>query len=550
MTPTSAPRLDGDAAARIDSLLAPWGNGASPGIMVGVTLGGVPIYRNCQGMADIAHGVALSPRSVVRIASQSKQFTVLLTLMMEAEGRLSLDDDVHDHCPWLPPYPQPITLRHLAANTSGLRDILDTMILGGMPILAPSSRAAARVIVARQRGVNFPPDGDLLYSNSNFLLLSEILEQVSGLSFNDLLRERITGPLGMHDTRLMVRDDEILPRLAVHHRRGPDGSWLKAAWGIAIGGEGGLVSTLEDMLAWQANLRAPRVGDAAMIRRMETRGAVINGVASPYGLGLVAGQHRGLRCVGHSGWIAGSRSESIRIPERDLGIVLLANHDDYSPYALTRQIADIVLGHEDTPPLSAAAVAALKSRAGTYREAGTSVLLRIMGNGELPRLVGSMGAAELEEIAPLRFRPRAALAPYELSLGDDGTIALEKFSRRRILARIEPDSASPVRADMPAGAYADESSGLEATIHGAAGHAATDGPFMRMQSPFGAVELRLERCDSDMFLAHPASAETHDAWRAAPWELPWLFSVRVLPDAIVLNSDRSADIVLHRMSGA
>ncbi|WP_156771528.1 serine hydrolase [Labrys sp. WJW] len=528
------------AVAEIDALFTPWANETSPGFMVAVTLGDDVVYQRCAGMADLAHGIALSPRSVVRIASQSKQFTVLLALMMEAEGKLSLDDDVREHCPWLPAYDQPITLRQLAANTSGLRDILDTMILAGIPILAPSSRAAARAIVARQKSLNFPPDTDLLYSNSNFLLLSEILEQVSGLSFNDLLRERITGPLGMHDTRLMVRDDEIYPRLATHHRRGPDGAWLKAAWGIAIGGEGGLVSSLEDMLAWQANLARPKVGDAAMIARMEAPGAVINGIASPYGLGLVTSLHRGLRCIGHSGWIAGSRSESIRIPERDLGIVLLANHDEFSPYALTRRIADIVLGLEAGPPLSPAAIATLTECAGTYREDGTSALIRIDSGGGTPSLVTSMGTTEVEEVAQGRFRPRTGLAPYDLLVQADGSIETEKFGRRR---RFRPVEAAISEQDLlPVGCYRDGSSGLEARFYRGA-----DGPGMRLLSPFGTLELRLEPCERDMFLAHPASRSTHDAWRAAPWELPWLFSVRCLPGAIVLNSDRSSDIVLHRL---
>lgn len=527
------------AIAEIDALFAPFANQASPGFMVAVTLGDEVVYQRCAGMADLAHGIALTPNSVVRIASQSKQFTVLLTLMMEAEGKLSLTDDVREHCPWLPAYDQPITLRHLAANTSGLRDILDTMILAGIPILAPSSRAAARAIVARQEGLNFPPDTDLLYSNSNFLLLSEILEQVSGLSFDDLLRERITGPLGMHDTRLMARDDEIHPRLVTHHRRGPGGRWLKAAWGIAIGGEGGLVSSLEDMLAWQANLARPTVGDAAMIARMEAPGAVIDGIASPYGLGLVTGRYRGLRCVGHSGWIAGSRSESIRLPERDLGIVLLANHDDFSPYELTRRIADIVHGLESRPALSPSAVSALAERAGTYRQEGGGALIRIASEGGSPTLVSSMGAMAIEEVSPGRFRPRAGLAPYDLLIQPDGGIETEKFGRRR---RFRPvPAASPARADLPAGRYRDETSGLQASFHGS-----IDGPRLRLSSPFGAQDLRLEPCDHDLFLAHPASRETHDAWRAAPWELPWLFSVRCAADAVILNSDRSADIVLKR----
>lgn len=69
---------------------------------------------------------------------------------------------------------------------------------------------------------------------------------------------------------------------------------------------------------------------------------------------------------------------------------------------------------------------------------------------------------------------------------------------------------------------------------------------MHLRSPFGAIELRLERCDRDI-LAHPTSEELHDVWRVAPWQLPWLFAVRCLPDALVLNNDRSANIVLTRL---
>lgn len=143
----------------------------------------------------------------------------MLILLLEAEGLLSLDDDVRAYLPLLPDFAVPITLRHLAANASGLRDILETMVLGGVPILAPSSRAAARQMVARQRSLNFPPGGDILYSNTNFLLLSDVIEAVTGQDFNTVLTQRLTGPLGMHDTALMPRDDEVRPRLAGHYRR-------------------------------------------------------------------------------------------------------------------------------------------------------------------------------------------------------------------------------------------------------------------------------------------------------------------------------------------
>jgi CubicO group peptidase (beta-lactamase class C family) len=489
-------------------------------------------------MADLAHAVPLDSRSVIRIASQSKQFTVLLALILEAEGKLSLDDDVRRYLPWLPAYPRTVTLRHLASNTSGLRDILEMMILGGMPILAPSSRATARQIVARQHGLNFLPGEDLLYSNSNFLLLSEILEQVSGRSFNELLQERITGPLDMPDTRLMPRDDEILPRLATHHRRGPDGRWLKAAWGIAISGEGGLVSTLDDMVHWQQNLREPRVGTREMIAQMAAPGATINGVASPYGLGLVTTRHRGLTGIGHGGWIAGARSESVRFPEIDLGVIILTNIDEIAAFALARRIADAVLGQDTDPLLPPAAADRLAAVAGRYRDEQGDDLVAIECRDGEPMLVTSMGAAPIIDAGDALFMPQVSIPPFAFAVLDDGAIEVQRFGRRRRFRRLPATVAG--KPNDPTGHYADPGSGLEAVILQQGAHWR-----MRLTSPFGAWEAALTWCDDDMLLAHPTVTEPHDAWRIAPWVLPWLFNVRLLPDAIVLNSDRTRHLRLN-----
>jgi len=262
--------MEVDLRVVTDRLFRTGAGSESPGAVVAVTRNGREILRACYGMADIAHGVPLDARSVIRIGSQSKQFTVLMTLMLAAEGKLSLDDEVNRYLPWLPKYPAPVTLRHVATNTSGLREFLEVLALAGIPITSESSRETARRIIARHAEFNFPPGEAMIYCNTGFFLLSEIIEEVSGRTFNELLAERITGPLGMTDTRLMPRDSQILPRLAVHHTRGPDGNWHRAHWGVVLGGEGGMVSTLEDMLIWQANLANPKVGTVEMHRAMAT----------------------------------------------------------------------------------------------------------------------------------------------------------------------------------------------------------------------------------------------------------------------------------------
>src|ERR1019366_5519334 len=155
---------------------------------------------------------------------------------------LSLDDEVNKYLPWLPKYPAPVTLRHVASNTSGLREFLEALAFSGLALTSQSSRETARRVIARQAEFNFSPGSAMIYCNPGFFLLSEIVEKVTGKRFNELLAERITGPLGMADTRLMPRDSQILPRLAGHHTRGPDGDWHRAHWGVVLGGEGGMVS--------------------------------------------------------------------------------------------------------------------------------------------------------------------------------------------------------------------------------------------------------------------------------------------------------------------
>lgn len=524
-------------AARIAPHVAAWNSETSPGMMLAVLSGGEVVHEASYGMADLANGIPLSSRSVVRIASQSKQFTTWLLLALEREGRLSLQDDVRTHLPWLPDYRRTITLHHLASNTSGLRDILEMMTIGGVPILSPSSRQYACDVVGRQSELNFEPGYDLLYSNSNFLLLSEILEKVSGLSFNDLLKERITGPLGMHDTALMPRDDVILPRLAGHHRRGPDGEWLKAAWGIAIGGEGGMVSTLADMIIWQQNLRQPKIGDAAMIARMEDASVTINGVPSPYGYGLVRDQGDLGEAAGHGGWIAGARSESVRFKEADLGIVLLANHDDCAPYVLARSIARDLLG-----ATGEGLKKAFDLPTGTYRDEAGDDAFQIETRQGQPYLVMNMGGAPLLPIGDGGWQPQASIPAFALQREAGGALSATRFGRTRRFIPIAP-TATPIdrfadrRFAAQSGAFRGETRKTGSELH------------LTLSSPEGSQRVRLVAHGDDFFFAHPVSTEVHDQWRVCPWVLPWLFTVRITNGRLIINSDRTKRLVLSETAG-
>lgn len=534
MAPEDMGGSPADLTARIDALFAPWAGAETPGAMVAVRRHGREIHRGCYGLAQLPHRIPLTGRSVMRIASQTKQFTVLLALMLETEGKLSLQDDVRRHLPWLPEFPRTVTLQHLAANVSGLRDYVEIMELGGQSPLSPSPRAMLRRVLREHAGVNFPAGDDLIYCNAGFLLLYEVIEQVSGRSFNELLRERITGPLGMDQTLLMKQDDEIVPHLADHHTRGPDGAWRRAWAGEEANGDGGIVSSADDMLTWLANLNDPKVGGAELAR-MSGPGATVNGRPSPYGLGLVTTDYRGHRSIGHGGAMAGTRSEGVRFPDLGLDIVILANTDDIAPFSMARRIVDAVLGHPPGPPHSVAAGARLAAAAGLYHDAATDDIFAIAPKDGVPVMGGNGGKTQIEEIEPGVFQPERGIIPLRLSLRPDGDIDADWFGRHRLYRRLR-DEAPAVPADA-AGRYGDPAVALEAeiTVEGEAAR-------LRLRSSFAVLEAVLRPVAPGLLLARPAAA----AEGPEPEVPSWLCAVRVLPDAIVLNNDRTRGLRLPR----
>ena len=528
MADDQATRGVSDLQAVTDRLFRSCAVPGSPGAVVAVTQHGREILRAAYGMADIANGIPLDARTVIRIGSQSKQFTVLLTLMLAAEGKLSLDDEVSHYLPWLPKYPVPVTLRHVATNTSGLREFLEVLAFSGIAITSQSSRETARRVIARHADFNFPPGEAMIYCNTGFFLLSEILEKVSGRTFNELLAERITGPLGMNDTRLLQRDSQILPRLAVHHTRGPDGGWHRAHWGVVLGGEGGMVSTLEDMLLWMANLADPKVGSPDMYRLMATPAVYRNGTTALYAHGLVSAPYRGLASVGHGGGVAGGRSESIRFPDQGFAVVILGNRDDISPYSLALRIADAHLGAQMTTTREASDWTRLAAAAGVYRHDGGDDLFEIAVQDGEPMFVSNAGSAAIEQIGPNRFAPERPTMHVLFSPDGDGmdvSVCGERRRYRRI-ATTPPASPHPI-----AGRWHHTGAGVTIEIAPEA-----SGHKMLLTSDYGALSLHLAHLDGDLFIARPSSEAAR----------PWTCTIRAAGDAVELSSDRTKQLKFAR----
>lgn len=336
---------------RVERLLEPRGRSDSPGVTIGVVLNDQLAVHESVGMASLELSVPIDPQTTFRIASVSKQFTCAAILLLAAEGKLSADDDVRKYLPALPDLGHRITLDHLMHNTSGIRDMLEIMRLGGVDLGQPCEPQDLLDGVCRQRGLNFTPGSRYLYSNSNFMLLGRIVELVSGEPFRAFLERRIFAPLGMNATRHVERTTEVVPNLATGYLPARDG-WVRARHDFPLHGEGGLVSSVADLALWHANFASSRVGGTALANALAMMVPFTNGQPNTYARGLRTKLHRGVRTIGHDGLWPGYKTSFVRVPDHDAAVICISNDGSSDPHDLAFQVVNALI--EDRPGVHAA----------------------------------------------------------------------------------------------------------------------------------------------------------------------------------------------------
>ena len=330
----------------VDSLFAAWNKPSSPGCALGVVRDGEFVYRANYGTADLERGIPIGARTAFYMASVSKQFAAAAVALAALQGKLSLDDDIRKYLPEMPDHGRPITVRNLVHHTSGIRDYLGLLVLSGQ--LADVHPDATIVsLIARQRALNFPTGTEYSYSNSGYLLLSVILQRATGMSLREFAGREIFEPLGMRDTYFY--DDHNRPHLAGDRRAlgyypAKSGGYESGVLSnFEQGGDGGLFSTVEDVLRWDRNFYDGKVGGPRFLELIQTPGRLADGTAQDYAFGLMVRDYAGVRTVVHSGVFMGYRTIIQRFPTERFSVILLCNLGTVSPEELAPAIADIYL---------------------------------------------------------------------------------------------------------------------------------------------------------------------------------------------------------------
>jgi CubicO group peptidase (beta-lactamase class C family) len=328
--------------ADVDRIFDRWTE-TTPGCAVGVSVNGRPTLAKAYGLADLERDVRNGADTIFEAGSVSKQFTAAAVLLLVKDGKLSLDDQVRKYIPELPDYGVPLTIRHMLNHASGLRDWGSVAGIGGWPRTTRAyTHAHVLEIVSRQRGLNFTPGTKYSYSNTGYNLSAILVARVSGMPFAEFTQKRIFGPLAM--TRTSWRDDHqrIVKGRALAYS-GDNGQFETLMPFENVHGNGGLLTTVGDLLKWNENFTSHVVGDAPFVREQETPGRFNDGRAQGYALGLMVGTHHGLREIAHSGSTAGYRAHLTRFPDQRLSVAVLCNVSSGNATQYAEAVADLYL---------------------------------------------------------------------------------------------------------------------------------------------------------------------------------------------------------------
>jgi CubicO group peptidase (beta-lactamase class C family) len=334
---------DNELEAKIDKIFEKWNKSNIPGAAVAVVKDGKPLLIKGYGCADLEHGTPITPQTIFNAASLAKQFTAFSVLMLETQGKLSLDDEVRMRIREFPDFGHKINLRHLLYHTSGLRDWGGLILMSGGRMDNVFSSHELLKLIFRQQELNFDPGTEFTYCNVGYLILAEIVSRTCGQSFKEWTRENIFVPLGMENTTFKDNVQEVMPGVAHSYGHSGNDHYCRSLDNEAAPGPGSLFISMKDIARWMAILQTKAFGSPEIWSKMVERGKLTNGQALPYAAGLIMGNYKSLPTLHHSGSWAGYRSDMVYFPEQRFSVAVLANNSSIFPTLLTPRIADICL---------------------------------------------------------------------------------------------------------------------------------------------------------------------------------------------------------------
>lgn len=342
--------VSSEKAAAIDKLFASYTN--KPGCAVGIFYKGVNIFSKGYGIANLAYDIPINTSTVFEAASVSKQFTAACITLLEIEGKLQLEDPVQKYIPELPRFKgATITIGNLLYQTSGLRDYLALLYGKGISWNSNMNNTKALTLLSQQKGLNFEPGSQFVYSNTNYMLLAVIVEKVTRKSIGAFAKERFFDPLEMQHTLYYEDHRSVIKNVAIGYEREGNNFKREHYTNSTTTGDGGVYINIEDFFKWNENLTKGTVGGKDFVSKMSTVENPENATRTTYGRGFFVGDYYdidGLPTLRHSGNWAGFRSVYCRFVKQDFTVVILSNNASTNVWGLLDQISEVYIQDEIT----------------------------------------------------------------------------------------------------------------------------------------------------------------------------------------------------------
>ncbi|MCR9182502.1 MAG: serine hydrolase [Flavobacteriaceae bacterium] len=326
---------------QIDAIFAEAYPADSPGATVLIAKDDKVIYRKAFGMANLELNVSMKPENVLELASITKQFTGVAILMLMEQGKLSLKDPLSKYIADYPKGDQ-VTIHHLLNHTSGIKSYTDGP---GLMQLARTDMTPIEIINSfKDSPVDFEPGEQYAYNNSAYILLGYIIEQVSGMSYEDFIQKNIFDKLGMKNSYYGSRS-KIIPNRASGYQ--PSGESYQNAEYLSMTipyAAGSLMSTVDDMFLWHKAIHHNKLISEKSKQLAFTNYTLNNGKHINYGYGWGTNELAGVATIEHTGGIFGFTTSGIYVPEKNIYAIVLTNDNGKGPETFNLKATAIVLG--------------------------------------------------------------------------------------------------------------------------------------------------------------------------------------------------------------
>lgn len=337
-------------AAIDDIMMAPVREGQIAGASVAVVHQGETVAIRGYGWANLELRVPTPEDAAYEIGSITKQFTSVGLLKMQEQGLVDLDADMAEYLPDFPTRGNRITVRELLDHTSGIRGY--TEMAAARPYFVRRVPRDSLLALIAAHSFDFPTGEHEIYNNSAFYLAGMILEDVSGMPYEEYVEQEIFAPLGM-DRSHYCSETEIHEGKVTGYAAGEDGLEHKGfiVHNIPFAA-GSLCSSARDLATWLGALHGGEVlADDSYLQLIEP-GDLNDGTKLRYALGIAVSEIMGHNAIHHGGGIDGFLSESLYLPDEDLAVVVLVNTAaPPGPSALARRIIEAMVGDATPEPM-------------------------------------------------------------------------------------------------------------------------------------------------------------------------------------------------------